>query len=98
MLMGKMFTNITKQIRLIINKLRVLVSICNPGTQEAEAGRFEFTASLSPKTRKKKKKTQSQKAPSTLYDASIYILFWKRQNHREEHQPVVARGGGGSES
>lgn len=61
MLMGKRFTNITKQIRLIINNLGVLVSICNPSTQEVEAGRFEFTVSCL--QRKKKPKAKKRLHP-----------------------------------
>lgn len=88
MLMGKRFTNITKQIRLIVNNLGALVSICNPSTQEVEAGRFEFTVSCL----QRKKKTQSQKKAPPCMMLAFTVL------HRQERQPEVARGGGGSES
>lgn len=54
MQMGKMFTNITKQIRSKIKALGVLASTCSLSSQQAEAG-LEFSAGLSPKGRKSPK-------------------------------------------
>lgn len=71
--MGKRFTNITKQIRLITNNLGVLVSICNPSTQEVEAGRSEFTVSHL----QRKKKPKAKKNGSALYDTWIYNTLEK---------------------